>query len=266
MPSKEHLKGILFGNRINMIVIVVIWSIYLSTFLLTQTLYNTYVEYVIADKASINNTLVARSPDMIYPVEDWGDGTLFRWNSGQVQLKILPVRYQYMMISSAIMAYDDKDFVANITYSNPQYIHVDGIKSGFRTYHLIFLPTPQNWSLGNKYSFSIDPTKNNSIPIVNDRKLALAISYINIKSVSNDLQLVLFEVVFSILWILLMYFMSYQSKIDNIFLSRLLIPAVVFHICAYHAFLGLERYLLYLIIFLVIIFFDSLQNYIKILV
>lgn len=259
MNSTAHLNVILQRYRISFIVSLVIWVFYLSTLLLTQTLYKTNIEHVIADKASINNILSSRHPDIIYPVEDWGDGTLYRWNSGNVVLKILPVRYQYMMISTAAMAYhDDQDFAAYVSYSTPQHIRVDGIKSGFRTYHLLFLSKPQNWSVGNDFRFSIRSTTNNSIPIINDRKLALAISYIDIRPVSSDLQLALFEGVFSILWILLINFVSYLNNVDRMPLNRLLILAVVFHIGVYHSFLGFERYILYLVVLFITIFFGKL--------
>ncbi|MFZ9858253.1 MAG: hypothetical protein ACO3F2_07985 [Roseiflexaceae bacterium] len=203
-----------------------------------------------------------------YPKETWTDGTIFRWNSHLVSHALPRVRYQYFFVSVAGMAYaDDTPFVAQLTYANPQRITFDGVSSSFRVHRFVFLPNSHRWSAQDDFRLSLSSPPDVVIPVVNDRALMLALSYIDVLPIPSHFLPLITESSILIAWLLLLLLFAYYTQRSSSF-NLLFICSVALHVWAYVAFWPFEWHALYLVVLTLIVlplrsYYQALRNLIR---
>lgn len=138
-----------------------------------------------------------------YPKESWDD-TVFRWTAHPIQQSIDNIRYKYAFVSLSGMAPSENiSYKFSMSFARPQTLQVGGLKSGFRTYNLLFIPSQPIISIDDRLLFSIETTAN-QLEVIANRQLMLAVASITIDTTSNNTPSMLIEtLVFALFAILL---------------------------------------------------------------
>lgn len=197
---------------------------------------------IVAISPNQQQTLIDTSVDSntlqdFYPRETWPDGTVFRWIAQPFEQVIDRTRFQYAFVSLSGMApIDTITYTLNLDLAKPQHISMHSTDVGFRTYRFLFMPTHPIINIDNDLRFSLT-TVEKELPVIENRRLLLAISAVEINTIANNIPSLLLESIKLVIFILLITLILNWQRHQWLY-SLLLTSGLVFFIFAHHTFLG----------------------------